>query len=101
MSIIIHNQQEGESSSQLEQEEKLLADNKLSLSQQCALEAKKANAILAYVMKNIASVKGGDLAPLLSHGDAASAVLCPLLGSSVQERHGAPGVGPAEGNKDD
>lgn len=42
----------------------------------------------------------GDPAPLLSPGDATPGVLCPILGSLVQERHGAPGAGSVEGNKD-
>lgn len=33
--------------------------------------------------------------------EAASRVLCAVLGFSGQEKHGTPGVGPVEGNKDD
>ena len=45
-------------------------------------------------------VKGGDPSPLFSTGEATSGVLCPSLGSSVQERHGATGASPAQGHKD-
>lgn len=37
-------------------------------------------------------VKGSDPTPLLSPGEATSGVLCPVLGSSVQEGQGAPGA---------
>jgi len=41
-------------------------------------------------------VKGGDLSPLLSTGGAPSGVLCPVLGSSVQERHAHTAESPAK-----
>lgn len=37
---------------------------------------------------------------LLSPIEATPGVLCPLLGTSAQERHRAPVAGQAEGNKD-
>ncbi|KAJ7405711.1 rna-directed dna polymerase from mobile element jockey-like [Willisornis vidua] len=37
-------------------------------------------------------VKGGDPAPLFSRYEAIFGVLCPVLGSLIQERHGAPGI---------
>lgn len=43
----------------------------------------------------------GDSAPLLSPHEASPGILCPVLGSSVQERSGAPGASLAEGYKDD
>ncbi|KAJ7420627.1 hypothetical protein WISP_47589 [Willisornis vidua] len=44
--------------------------------------------------KDCQQVKRGDPAPLLSPSEAASGVLCPVLGTSGQERHGAPGASP-------
>ena len=49
-------------------------------------------------------VKGNDSQvspPLLCPSEAPSAVLCPVLGSSVQERWGATGESPAEGCEDE
>ena len=45
--------------------------------------------------------KGGDPAPLLCTGDASPGALHPDVQSSVQERHGAVGVNPEEGHKND
>ena len=46
-------------------------------------------------------IKGGDPAPLLCTGETSSGVLPPDVESSVQERHGASGVCPEEGHKND
>ncbi|KAJ7426512.1 rna-directed dna polymerase from mobile element jockey-like [Willisornis vidua] len=71
-------------------------DNKLSMSQHCALVAKKANGILGCITKNIASRLKEVILPLFSPSEATIGLLCPVVGSPVEERHGAPGAGPAE-----
>ena len=43
--------------------------------------------------------QGSNCPPVLSAGEAASQVLCPVLGPSLQERHGGPGACPEKGNK--
>ena len=40
------------------------------------------------------------ISSLFFPGEATSGVLCPVLGSSAQERQGTAGESPAEGNKD-
>lgn len=82
-------------SSALKKDLRVLMNNKLSMSQQCVLMAKKANALGIALQ-----VKGGDPA-LLSPGEATSGVLCPVPGSPIPVRHGAPGAGPAEGYEEE
>jgi len=43
--------------------------------------------------------QGGDISSEFSAGEAAPRVLCSVLGPSLQERHGGPGVCPEKGNK--
>ncbi|KAK4823968.1 hypothetical protein QYF61_008354 [Mycteria americana] len=46
-------------------------------------------------------IEGGGPSPLLSTGEAASGVLCPVLVSPVQEIHGLSGVSPVKSHKGD
>ncbi|RMC04952.1 hypothetical protein DUI87_18130 [Hirundo rustica rustica] len=79
----------------------VLVDNKLSMSQQCPCGLAGQWYPEVHWEDHCQQIKGGDPAPPLSPGEVTSGVLCPVLGSSVQGRNGAPGVGPTEENKDD
>lgn len=75
----------------------VLVGAQLTRSQQCALAAKKANDILACIRHSFN--RGSQEVILPSIGGAAPGVLCPALGSPVQERPGRTAENPVEGYK--
>ncbi|GAB0182466.1 hypothetical protein GRJ2_000711900 [Grus japonensis] len=80
----------------------LVVDEKLNMSWQCALAAEKANRVLGCIKKKChQQVEGGDPAPLHRSCETPPGEPCPVLGSQVQERHGAVGASPEEGHEDD
>ena len=65
----------------------MLVDGTLTMSQQCALVAKKANGLVGCIKRSVVSrSREVLLPPLHCPGEASSGVLCPVLGSPVQEK---------------
>ena len=65
----------------------ILVDYRLTVNQECALVAKKANGILGCIKRSAASrSREVILSPSTMPGEATPVVRCPVLGSPVQER---------------
>ena len=74
-------------SSSVERDLDVLVEDRLTMSQQCALAAKKDNGILGCIRRSVGQqVEEGSPSPLHCPGEASSGVLCSVLGYAVQER---------------
>ena len=72
---------------------------RLDMNWQCALAAQKADWILGCIKRSVA--RSWEVILPLCAGEASPGVLRPDVESSVQERHGAVGVPPEKGHKND
>ena len=77
----------------------VLMDDRLAMSQQCALVVRKASGILGCIKRSVASRSRKAVLPICT-GEATSGILCAVLGSLVQERQGSSRESTAEGCKD-
>ena len=78
-------------------------DEKLNMSQQCTLAARKANCILGHITGGVTSREREVIVPLCSAlgcREVPSGVVFPAVGPPAQEGRGALGVGPEEDYED-
>ncbi|PKU38756.1 hypothetical protein llap_10939 [Limosa lapponica baueri] len=76
----------------------VLVDEKLNMSRKCVVTAQKANGILGYIKRSMASRSREVILFLYSTLMRSHLVYCGQ--PSVRERHEPVGLGPAEGHKD-
>ncbi|GAB0192413.1 mitochondrial enolase superfamily member 1 [Grus japonensis] len=87
-------------SSSVEKDLGVLVDNKLSMSEQHAAAAKKANRMLGCINKGITNRDKEVIIPL-SAFQATPAIPCSILVPAVQKSCGQAGDSPEEGHQDD
>ena len=74
----------------------VLMDAKLNMSQQCTLVAKKVNSILDCIRRSVGTGLGRWSFHSSQHWWDVSGLLCPVVGSPAEVRHGHTGASPAK-----
>ena len=90
-------------SAEAEKDLGVIIDAKMNMGRQCGDAVRKANCtyLVMHPQMHLKQIQGGDPPTLYDIGQAAVGVLCPVLGTALQEGCGQHGEGPEEGHLHD